>query len=128
LGLKVEGIIPAMVTPMDKNQEIDEEGMKAVINYLIDAGVHGIFVSGSQGEACVLTDEEKKKIIKLTVDEVNGRVPVYAGTGAISTRDVINEQIRSGCRRRRGVHRYTVLHKSKSRRALLALPPYSGSR
>ena len=89
MGLKVEGIIPAMVTPMDKNQEIDAEGMKAVINYLIDAGVHGIFVSGSQGEACVLTDEEKKKIIKLTVDEVNGRVPVYAGTGAISTRDVI---------------------------------------
>jgi len=89
MGLKVKGVIPAMVTPLSRNEELDEDGMREVINYLIEEGVHGIFVCGSQGESYALSEEEKKKTIKITVDEVNGRVPVYAGAGAESTRDTI---------------------------------------
>jgi len=89
LPLEVKGIIPAMVTPLDKNEELDEDGLREIVNYLIDSGVHGVFVCGSQGENYALRDDEKKQAIKVTVDEANGRVPVYAGTGDITTRTVI---------------------------------------
>ncbi|MCD6530034.1 4-hydroxy-tetrahydrodipicolinate synthase [Candidatus Bathyarchaeota archaeon] len=89
MGLEVKGIIPAMVTPLKKDESLDEEGLREVINYLIEGGVHGIFCCGSQGEIYSLTDEERKKVIEITVDEVNGRVPVYAGTGEVSTEKVI---------------------------------------
>ncbi|MCD6325746.1 4-hydroxy-tetrahydrodipicolinate synthase [Candidatus Bathyarchaeota archaeon] len=90
MGLAVKGIIPAMVTPLDRNEEIDEAGIRGIINYLIDSGVHGIFVCGSQGESYALTDDEKKRVIEISVDEVNGRVPVYAGTGAVTTKMTID--------------------------------------
>ena len=89
MGLAVRGIIPAMVTPLDRNEEIDEAGIRGIINYLIDSGVHGIFVCGSQGESYALTEDEKKRVIEISVDEVNGRVPVYAGTGAVTTKMTI---------------------------------------
>ena len=86
MGLEVKGIIPAMITPMNDSEEIDEAGMRELINYLIDSGVHGIFICGSQGESYALTEEEKKRIINIVVDEVNDRIPVYAGTGATTTK------------------------------------------
>ncbi|MCD6537946.1 4-hydroxy-tetrahydrodipicolinate synthase [Candidatus Bathyarchaeota archaeon] len=86
MGLEVKGIIPAMATPMSDSEEIDEAGTRELIDYLIDSGVHGIFICGSQGESYALTEEEKKRIISIAVDEVNGRVPVYAGAGAITTK------------------------------------------
>jgi len=89
MGLTVKGIIPAMVTPLDGNEEIDEAGIRELINYLVESGVHGIFVCGSQGESYALTEDEKRRVIEVTVDEVNGRVPVYAGTGAVTTKATI---------------------------------------
>lgn len=88
MTLEVRGIIPAMVTPLERNEELDEDGLRQIVNYLIDSGVHGIFVCGSQGENYALKEEEKKKAIEAAVDETNGRVPVYAGTGDITTRSV----------------------------------------
>jgi len=89
MGLMVRGIIPAMVTPLDEREEVDELGVREVINYLIEAGVHGVFVCGSQGESYALTEDEKRMVIKVAVEEVNGRVPVYAGTGATTTMEVV---------------------------------------
>lgn len=89
MDLAVKGIIPAMVTPLDRNEEIDEAGIREIINYLIDSGVHGIFICGSQGESYALMENEKKRVIEISVDEVNGRVPVYAGTGAVTTKTTI---------------------------------------
>jgi 4-hydroxy-tetrahydrodipicolinate synthase len=89
MSLEVKGVIVAMVTPLKKNQELDEAGLREVINFLIENGIHGIFVCGSQGEIYALSEEEKKRTIKVTVDEVNGRVPVYAGTGDVTTKSVI---------------------------------------
>jgi len=89
MALQIKGIIPAMVTPLRKNESLDEEGLREVINYLIEEGVHGIFCCGSQGETYALTDEERRRVIEITVDETNGRVPVYAGTGDVTTEKVI---------------------------------------
>jgi len=85
----VKGIIPAMVTPLDQDEKLDESGIREVINYLIDSGVHGIFVCGSQGESYALSEDERKRVVEIAVDEVNGRVPVYAGTGAVTTKATI---------------------------------------
>ena len=88
--MEIKGIIPAMVTPLKKDETLDEDGLREVINYLIESGVHGIFCCGSQGEIYSLRDEERKRVIEVTVDEVNGRVPVYAGTGEVTTEKVID--------------------------------------
>lgn len=89
MQLEVKGIIAASITPLKVNMELDVEGLREVLNYLIDSGVYGVFVCGSQGEAYALSKEEKKRVIEVTVDEVNGRTPVYAGTGDIATGSVI---------------------------------------
>lgn len=88
--LEIKGIIPAMVTPLKKDETLDEDGLREVINYLIESGVHGIFCCGSQGEIYSLKDEERRRVIEVTVEETNGRVPVYAGTGEVTTEKVID--------------------------------------
>ncbi|HEY8347280.1 MAG TPA: 4-hydroxy-tetrahydrodipicolinate synthase [Symbiobacteriaceae bacterium] len=83
------GIIPAMATPCDRWGNIKEQPLRQLVNHLIDGGVHGLFVLGSQGEFFALTPEQKKRALEIVMDETNGRVPVYAGTGALTTREVI---------------------------------------
>ncbi len=84
-----KGVIPAVVTPMNKDESINESAFRKLLNYLVDNGVHGVFIIGSQGEFYALTREEKIRLMEIAVEEVNGRVPVYAGTGGITTREVI---------------------------------------
>jgi 4-hydroxy-tetrahydrodipicolinate synthase len=83
------GIIPAMVTPIGETGRINEGALRKLVNHLIDGGVHGLFPVGSQGEFFSLTFEQKKEVIRIVVDETRNRVPVYAGTGAVTTREVI---------------------------------------
>lgn len=87
--MELKGIITAMVTPFDDNHEINPKATKHLINKLINAGVDGIFILGTNGEFHLLTAEEKVAFAKLVIDEVNKRVPVYVGTGGNSTREVI---------------------------------------
>jgi 4-hydroxy-tetrahydrodipicolinate synthase len=84
-----KGIIPAMVTPLDKRGKVNEKVLRQFIDYLIDGGSHGIFVLGTTGEFYGLSMEERKTVIEISVEQTRGRVPVYAGTGAITTREVI---------------------------------------
>jgi 4-hydroxy-tetrahydrodipicolinate synthase len=86
---KPEGIIPAVVSPVDDGGNIREESYRRLINYLIDNGVHGLFINGSQGEFYALTVEEKQKVLEIAIDEANGRVPVYAGVGAVTIREAV---------------------------------------
>lgn len=86
--MEIKGIIPAMVTPLDREEELNEAGLRQLINYMIKGGVHGVFAVGSQGEFYAFTPEEKQRIWEITVEETDGRVSVYAGTGAITTRQV----------------------------------------
>jgi 4-hydroxy-tetrahydrodipicolinate synthase len=89
MTFRPKGIIPAMVTPITPDGKINTGALRKLTNYLIDGGVHGLFPVGSQGEFYALTFEEKKKIIETVIDETRGRVPVYAGTGAITTREAV---------------------------------------
>jgi 4-hydroxy-tetrahydrodipicolinate synthase len=78
-----------MVTPVTSEGKINVGALRKLTNYLIEGGVHGLFPVGSQGEFYALTFEEKKQIIEIVVEETRGRVPVYAGTGAITTREAV---------------------------------------
>jgi 4-hydroxy-tetrahydrodipicolinate synthase len=80
------GVFPAMITPFTKAEEVDETALKKIIGYLIESGIHGIQCCGSTGEAGSLIRSERKRIIELTVNEVNRRLPVIAGTGTSSTK------------------------------------------
>lgn len=89
MDFQPRGIIPAMVTPVTSDGKINVEALRKLTNYLIKGGVHGLFPVGSQGEFYALTFEEKKRVIEVIVEETKRRVPVYAGTGAVTTREAI---------------------------------------
>ena len=88
--MKFEGTYVAMVTPFTKDLEIDEEGFRSNINYLIDKGVNGLVGAGTTGESATVTHEEHKKIIDILVDEVDGRVEAVAGTGSNATSEALS--------------------------------------
>ncbi|CAE6697585.1 MULTISPECIES: 4-hydroxy-tetrahydrodipicolinate synthase [Paraburkholderia] len=85
-----KGIIPALITPMTAVEDVDEAGLRTLIERLIEAGVHALFVLGTNGEFIALNEAEKLRIAKIAVDQARSRVPVIAGTGAYATRDVID--------------------------------------
>ena len=88
--MNFEGTYVAMVTPFDKKGDIDEEGFRSNINYLIDKGVNGLVGAGTTGESATITHDEHKQIIEVLVDEVDGRVETIAGTGSNSTSEALN--------------------------------------
>ena len=79
--IRLEGVIAAMVTPFQKNGDLNIDAMKTLVEWLISKGVQGIFPISSVGETAKLTMEEKKRLIRVTVDSANGRALVMPGTG-----------------------------------------------
>jgi 4-hydroxy-tetrahydrodipicolinate synthase len=75
----------AMVTPFDKNGNIDFQKTSTLIDYLINHGTDSLVIAGTTGESPTLSTEEKLALIQHTVKEVNGRIPVIAGTGSNNT-------------------------------------------
>ncbi len=86
-----EGIITPIVTPFnrDKEESINYEATEKLINHLIEHGVKGIFILGSNGEFHVVDEDEKVEFAKKVVEIVNKRVPVFVGTGCCSTRATV---------------------------------------
>lgn len=86
---KFHGVIPAMATPFTRDFELDESRVRTLIDEYIAAGVHGISVAGSQGEFFALSSREHIRLLEISMDAINGRVPLYAGTGAATTNQAI---------------------------------------
>jgi 4-hydroxy-tetrahydrodipicolinate synthase len=86
---KYYGVIPPIITPVDENEDVDEKGFRALLRHCVDRGIHGIFVAGTNGETMALTQAERDRAIKITIDEVGKQVPVMAGVMDSSTRRVI---------------------------------------
>jgi len=86
-----EGVLPAIITPFfrDSNMSLDLDGLESNIESLLQRGVHGIVPCGSTGESATLTFEEHETVIARTVEVVDGRVPVLAGTGSNSTAEAM---------------------------------------
>ena len=106
----IEGIIPALITPFSSTtRDLDLDGLRANIESLIAAGVHGIVPCGSTGESATLDFEEHELVIEAAVDCANGRVPVIAGTGSNNTKEAL---------------RFTNAAKDSGVDAVLVISPY----
>lgn len=88
---ELKGIITPILTPMNEDETLNLEELRAQVDRMIDNGIHGIFPFGTNGEGYILTAEEKKLVVETVVDQTNGRVPVYAGTGTLSTKETIEQ-------------------------------------
>jgi 4-hydroxy-tetrahydrodipicolinate synthase len=83
---EIGGVITAMVTPFDRNGEVDEAAARGLARRLIDNGSHGLVVAGTTGESPTLSDEEKLSLLRAVVDEVGSEATIIAGTGSNDTR------------------------------------------
>lgn len=89
--IELKGIICPILTPMYEDESINIEELRNQVDRMIENGVHGIFPFGTNGEGYILSADEKKLVLEAVVDQAAGRVPIYAGTGAISTKETIEQ-------------------------------------
>jgi 4-hydroxy-tetrahydrodipicolinate synthase len=87
--IELKGIISPILTPMHEDESINFEELRNQVDRMIDNGIHGIFPFGTNGEGYILSAEEKKLVLEVVVDQTAGRVPIYVGSGAISTKETI---------------------------------------
>jgi 4-hydroxy-tetrahydrodipicolinate synthase len=85
--LKIEGVYPALITPFTKDDEVDKDGLRRLVEYVIEGGVAGIVPCGTTGESATLSHEEHKEVIRAVVEY--STVPVIAGTGSNNTKEAI---------------------------------------
>ena len=83
------GVYVVVCTPFTADDAVDEGTLRRHIRFLLESGVHGVIPTGSTSEFASLSEGERKRIVDITLDEVDGRVPVVAGAAAVSTRDTI---------------------------------------
>ena len=89
----IKGIIVPIVTPINEDESLNLDELRVQIERMIENGVDGIFPFGTNGEGYILNFEEKRAVLKTTIEQVNHRVPVYAGTGCISTKETIAQSL-----------------------------------
>lgn len=87
--MRFEGTYTALVTPFDRQGNLDEEGLRRLVRFQIEEGIDGLVPVGTTGECATLSYEEHERVIEIVVEEAKGRVPVIAGTGSNSTREAL---------------------------------------
>lgn len=87
---QIKGVIVPILTPLKPDESVDVPSLRRLVNYLIDNGVHGIWVSGTTGEFANLSDKERLISMDAVVDEVNGRVPIIGNVSGASTQLSVN--------------------------------------
>jgi 4-hydroxy-tetrahydrodipicolinate synthase len=85
----IQGSMVALVTPMAADGQLDWEGLHKLVDWHLEKGTHAIVAVGTTGESATLTVGEHLQVIKKVVDQINGQIPVIAGTGANSTVEAI---------------------------------------
>ncbi len=85
-----KGSMPALVTPFEADGRLDEAGVRALVEWQINEGSHGLVPVGTTGESPTLSHDEHKRVVELTVETAKGRVPVIAGAGSNNTAEAID--------------------------------------
>lgn len=93
---KLDGILAILVTPFDQGLSFDEMSHRKQVQFCIDAGARGVISTAVFGEFFTLSDAERKRIVRVTVDAAAGRVPVIATTSGVSTAHAV-ELTRDAC-------------------------------
>ena len=94
-NIEIKGVIVPLLTPMNDDETINEKELRNQVNRQIESGIHALFPLGTNGEAYILSREEKEQVLKIVVDEAKGRVPVYGGTGCISIKETIELSLKA---------------------------------
>lgn len=82
----MKGVVVPILTPIDEDEKIDEKKLRKQVDYVIEGGVLGILAFGSNGEFYMVEEDEMERGLRIIIDQTAGRVPVYFGIGAISTK------------------------------------------
>ncbi|MCD6457078.1 MAG: 4-hydroxy-tetrahydrodipicolinate synthase [Methanophagales archaeon] len=85
--LKIEGVYPALITPFTADGGVDKEGLRRLVEYVVEGGVAGIVPCGTTGESATLSHKEHEEVIDVVVD--CSKVPVIAGTGSNNTTEAV---------------------------------------
>ena len=85
----IKGVVVPILTPIDADERIDEAAFRRQIDYVIDGGMHGILVFGSNGEFYQIEEDEMERGLQIAVSQAAGRIPVYFGIGAINTKKCV---------------------------------------
>ena len=107
--INLEGVIPALVTPINSDESIDENGLIRLVTYLLDSGVSGIFPLGSMGEFAPLEDKARFHLLEKVIEVVNKKVTVLAGVSDTGTKRVIKNILKA---------------KESGADAVVSLPPF----
>jgi len=91
----LRGIVVPIITPLTASENLDERALRKIVDHLLKGGVHGIFVNSTTGEAVCLLDQVRDAALKIVVDQVAGRVPVYAGISDTSTKRALENLARA---------------------------------
>src|SRR4051812_50188725 len=83
---RLSGCWTALVTPFTSSGAVDEKALRALVDWQITEGVHGLVPIGSTGEAVTLTEQERDRVVRIVVEQAAGRVPIMAGAGSEDTR------------------------------------------
>jgi 4-hydroxy-tetrahydrodipicolinate synthase len=86
-----KGVFPALLTPFDANDQVDLAMYEKNLDAQVDAGIHGIIIGGSLGEASTLTIEEKELLVKFSVKKLAGKIPVIMNIAEGSTREAVRQ-------------------------------------
>jgi 1-pyrroline-4-hydroxy-2-carboxylate deaminase len=86
-----KGVFPALLTPFDANDQVDLAMYEKNLDAQVDAGIHGIIIGGSLGEASTLTIEEKELLVKFSVTKLAGKIPVIMNIAEGSTREAVRQ-------------------------------------
>lgn len=87
--IQPKGIIAAMSTPFFPDESLNEAELRNQVERLIGAGLHGIFALGTNGENYAMDFAEKVKIMEIVIDQAAHRVPIYIGTGCVTTKETV---------------------------------------
>ena len=85
----IKGVVVPLITPFTKDGIVYEEGLRRLLDFHAEKGVHGIFPCGTYGSGPLMSTEQRNKVIDVTVDQVKGRMSVIAQVGAPSTDETV---------------------------------------
>lgn len=86
---QLKGAITAIVTPFQKDGSVDTDSLRGLVQFQLEGNINGIVPCGSTGEAATLSQEEYQEVIRVVVNEVNGKIPVIAGAGNNDTQKAV---------------------------------------
>jgi len=89
MAKEIQGIVVPVVTPFNRDESLNEGGLRVIVDYLVESGVHGLFPCGSQSEFWALSGDEKRRVMDVVIEQNAGRAFVMPSTGAITTRESI---------------------------------------